>query len=53
MSFDSIVLFHLFIFLSSEKNEVLKKCFMINFYIPHSENVYTSQNAKYSIKIVQ
>ena len=40
---NSYVLFCLFICLCLNKQNV-KKCFMIEFYIPHSENLYTFQN---------
>ena len=29
----------------------LQRCFMIKFYIPHSENLYTFQNTIYYIKL--
>ena len=31
---------------------MLKKSFMIKFYIPHSDNIYTFQNAKYYFETV-
>ena len=51
MNYDSsFVLFDLF--LSLNKRNV-KKSFMTKFNIPHSENLYTFQNAKCYIKIFQ
>ena len=47
---NSFVLFvHFSLF---EKTKGKKKCFIIKFYIPHSENVFTFQNANYYITIL-
>ena len=42
----------LFIFLCLNKQNV-KRCFMIKYYIPHSEILYKFKKAKYYIEIFQ